>query len=48
MDYVEFLEFLGRVAHAAFEPHKEYRQQPLWFKIDGLLTRLARKLQIQK
>ena len=48
MVFVEFLEFLGRIAFEVFKDHDKMKEEPLHIKYDALLTKLFKVVKYQK
>lgn len=48
MVYVEFLEFLGRIAFEVFRDHDKMKDEPLHLKIDALFTKLFKSIRVNK
>ena len=48
MVFVEFLEFFGRVAHAAGGGHAVFNEFPLYQKLDALLARVCKAKHIPR
>jgi hypothetical protein len=48
MVYVEFLEFLGRIAFEVFRDHSQMKDEPLHLKYDALLTKLFKIVKFNK
>lgn len=48
MVFVEFLEFLGRIAFEIFRDHDKMRDEPLHLKIDALFTKLFKIVKYPK
>lgn len=48
MVYVEFLEFLGRIAFEVFKDHSGMKEEPLLLKYDALLTKLFKLVKFNK
>ena len=48
MQYVEFLEFLGRIAFELFKDHEGMQNEPLHLKYDALLTKLFKIVKFNK
>ncbi|CDW72567.1 UNKNOWN [Stylonychia lemnae] len=48
MNYIEFLEFIGRIAFEIFKDHSEMQSEPLHIKYDALLTKLFKIVKFQK
>ena len=48
MQFVEFLDFIGRIAHECFLEHPELKELELHFKIDALLTKLLKIVKLNK
>jgi hypothetical protein len=46
--FVEFLEFLGRIAFELFRDHEKMKEEPLHLKYDALLTRLFKLVKFPK
>jgi hypothetical protein len=46
--FVEFLEFLGRVAFETFKDHAQMKDEPLHLKFDALLTKLFKFIKFNK
>ena len=48
LSYVEFLEFLGRIAHEVFKEHETMQYEKLHLKYDALLTKLFKIVRYPK
>jgi len=48
MQYVEFLEFFGRLSNAVFLTHEELNKSPLYLKIDALLSKYCKHFNMPK
>ena len=46
--YVEFLEFLGRIAYEVFRDHAGMKDEPLHIKYDAILTKLFKLVKFNK
>ena len=48
MVFVEFLEFIGRIAFEVFKDHEKMKNEPLHLKIDALFTKMFKVVKFQK
>ena len=48
MSFIEFLEFLGRIAFEIFKEHEGMQNEPLHLKLDALLTKLFKIVKFTK